>query len=84
MHFWPTCVILLWFARNMDKFWDSWMDEGSDIFLRNWAALGKGKKQIVIKKLTPGKTKQNCEANIPIGNGKAPSERREASWLEEI
>lgn len=40
----PTWVILLWLARNMDKFWDSWMDEGSDIFLRNWAALSRGEK----------------------------------------
>ena len=84
MHFWPTCVILLWFARNMDKFWDSWMDDGSDIFLRNWAALGKGKKQTLIKKSTPSKIKQNCEANIPMGDEEAPSERREASWLKHI
>lgn len=32
-------MILLWLARNIDRFCDSWMDWGSDIFLRNWAAL---------------------------------------------
>lgn len=34
-----TWVILLWLAKNIDRFWDSWMDCGSAIFLRNWAAL---------------------------------------------
>lgn len=34
-----TWVILLWLARNMDRFCDSWMDWGSAIFLRNCAAL---------------------------------------------
>lgn len=34
-----TWVILLWLAKNMERFWDSWMDWGSAIFLRNWAAL---------------------------------------------
>lgn len=35
----PACVMRLWFARNMERFWDSWMDWGSAIFRRNWAAL---------------------------------------------
>lgn len=37
-----TWVILLWLARNMDRFCDSWIDWGSAIFLRNCAALGHG------------------------------------------
>lgn len=37
-----TWVILLWLARNMDRFWDSWMDWGSAIFLKNCAALQGG------------------------------------------
>lgn len=37
-----TWVILLWLARNMDRFCDSWIDWGSAIFLRNWAALKHG------------------------------------------
>ena len=36
-----TWVILLWLARNMDRFCDSWMDWGSAIFLRNCAALDR-------------------------------------------
>ena len=36
---WVTCVILLWLARNMDRFCDSWMDCGSAILRKNWAAL---------------------------------------------
>ena len=32
----------MWLARNMDRFWDSWIDWGSAIFLRNCAALGRG------------------------------------------
>lgn len=35
----PTWVILLWLAKNIERFWDSWMDWGSAIFLKNWAAL---------------------------------------------
>jgi len=35
----PACVMRLWFARNMERFWDSWMDWGSAIFRRNCAAL---------------------------------------------
>lgn len=34
-----TWVILLWLARNIERFCDSWMDWGSAIFRRNWAAL---------------------------------------------
>ena len=37
--FTPTWVILLWLAKNIERFWDSWMDWGSAIFLKNWAAL---------------------------------------------
>jgi hypothetical protein len=44
----PTWVILLWLARNMERFCDSWMDWGSAIFLRNWAAL-KHREQVIQK-----------------------------------
>lgn len=32
-------MILLWLARNMERFCDSWIDWGSAIFLKNCAAL---------------------------------------------
>lgn len=43
----PTWVILLWLAKNIERFWDSWMDWGSAIFLKNWAALEAEKKRNV-------------------------------------
>lgn len=43
----PTWVILLWLAKNIERFWDSWMDWGSAIFLKNWAALEVERKRNV-------------------------------------
>lgn len=43
-----TWVILLWFARNMERFCDSWIDWGSAIFLKNWAALKNKRNSILL------------------------------------
>lgn len=53
-----TWVILLWLARNMERFCDSWMDWGSAIFLRNCAALYTvlQRKMLKCNQLKPGLT----------------------------
>lgn len=68
-----TCVILLWFARNMERFWDSWMDWGSAIFRRNWAALCKKKKTTTIfpfsgtacRQIHPRSTETHLSLHLP-------------------
>lgn len=69
----------MWLARNMERFWDSWMDWGSAIFRRNWAALWKQKQKqyfpsagLHISKSVPSQLK-HTHPQICQGNCKVPA-----------